>query len=87
MNFRVRHKNCGGEVVKRTCQKCSKHWSIIQHFSTLDYYSEKIDSLKAKKGTTGNPVTDALPNWPRWARLTSTATVFGIIGCIVYYFI
>lgn len=92
-NYRVRHKDCHGEVVRRTCQKCGKHWTILEHWSTLDYYSEKANKMKDKvkakpdRKLTGNPVTDALPNWPRWARLTSTGILFALIGGIIYYVI
>ena len=91
--YRVRHKECHGEIIKRTCLRCKKHWSLLEHWTTMDYYSQKANNLKEKrkgissKPLTGNPVTDALPAWPRWARITSTAGILLIItGVILYVF-
>lgn len=88
-NYRVRHKGCNGEISKRTCQKCGMKWGIMAHLTTLDYYSEKADRLRDRKfkerKLTGNPVTDALPYWPRWARLLSTAGVILIIAGVILY--
>ena len=57
----------------------------------MDYFSRKAEGLRSKgtsnKPLTGNPVTDALPAWPRWARISSTVGVFAIIGGIIYYVI
>ena len=88
-NYRVKHKGCNGEIVKRTCQRCQKHWGLLEHWSTTEYYSEKANSLKDRKfkerKLTGNPVTDALPYWPRWARITSTLGVIFILVAVIYY--
>ena len=87
--YRVRHKGCNGEVVRRTCQKCQKHWGLFEHWTTLDYFSEKANKVKESKfrerKLTGNPVTDALPYWPRWARITSTLGILLIIVGVIYY--
>lgn len=87
--YRVRHKVCGGEIVSRTCSKCKQHWSLLEHWTTMDYYSVKAEALRQKgksdKPLTGNPVTDALPAWPRWARISSTVGLFTIIGVLILY--
>lgn len=87
--YRVRHKGCHGDIVKRTCIRCKKHWSLLEHWTTMDYYSQKAEGLR-KKGTsdkplTGNPITDALPAWPRWARITSTLGIVLVIAGVIYY--
>ena len=55
----------------------------------MDYYSRKAEGLRSKgtsnKPLTGNPVTDALPAWPRWARITSTLGIVLIIAMVIYY--
>ena len=89
--YRVYHKVCSGEIISRTCAKCGQHWSLLQHWTTMDYYSRKAESLRQKgKGTsnkplTGNPVTDALPAWPRWARITSTLGILLIMVGVIFY--
>ena len=93
-NYRVRHKQCHGEIIKRTCSNCGRHWGLWEHWTTFDYYSQKTKKLKEKgKGDpektsrklTGNPVTDALPAWPRWARITSTLGIVLVIAGVIYY--
>ena len=88
-NYRVYHKVCSGEIISRTCAKCGQHWSLLQHWTTMDYYSSKAESLRRKgtsnKPLTGNPVTDALPAWPRWARITSTLGILLIMVGVIFY--
>ena len=44
-----------------------------------------MDPEKTSRKLTGNPVTDALPAWPRWARITSTLGIVLVIAGVIYY--
>ena len=90
-NWRILHKGCDGQVIKRTCSKCKRHWAYLESWVTLDWYHQKIrkspTSSQSPRKLTGNPITDALPNWPRWARITSTLGItLIIVGIILYVF-
>jgi len=87
----VKHRNCHGIVRKRTCSKCGQHWGFMDSLTSPDYYAEKMPSksplksdMKPQRKLTGNPVTDALPNWPRWARISSTLIIVGGVGLVIW---
>ena len=90
-NYRILHKGCDGQIRKRTCSKCKTEWGLWEYWITSDWYHQKIrkspTSSQSPRKLTGNPITDALPNWPRWARITSTLGItLIIVGIILYVF-
>ena len=97
-NLVIRHKGCRGLVTQdpthklyKTCERCSRSWNLWSALFTTEFYSLKHERKQAKyrrkkeRKLTGNPIADALPYWPRWARITSTASLLIGIGVVIYY--
>ena len=38
------HRNCGGKIVNRKCQKCGKKFGLIKYFVTKDII-DKVDKF------------------------------------------
>ena len=88
-NYRILHKGCDGQITKRICSKCKTEWKLFESWVTFDWYHQKLGKVKEKKVSTrkltGNIIADTLPNWPRWARLSTTGIICFLIGALIYF--
>lgn len=89
-NYRILHKGCDGQITKRICSKCKMEWGLLESWITFDWYHQKLGkkvTSETPRKLTGNIVVDTLPNWPRWARLSSTVGVtLLLVGLVIYVF-
>lgn len=95
------HKKDGGKISLwgRRCEKCGERWSIMAWFQypPPSDMTKFIVERKEKKPTDYSKwanklpgvgvVAGLLPNWPRWARITSVCIFVLVIVCLFLFII
>jgi hypothetical protein len=92
------HKYCGGKIswvpplpVPPRCNDCGKIWNPLVVYGPrpkdMEYRLEREPATYARwadKLPGAGSIASHLPNWPRWARITSFALLVGVLSVIIY---
>ncbi len=93
------HKHCGGKIsiLERKCSECGKRWSTSAWFvypppRDMTPYIREVKEYKpttyskwADRIPLMNIIPRALPNWPRWARISVLVALLAVIVLITVY--